>query len=147
MGAGRVFATAICAILVGSASSPCVLGQIVPAAERSVADRSGDPQPPFSQTTVGHWPNAGFYDLGLGQSSDSRWTASADFIFMQRVGNVPYILVETVPSSVPYVDLSKTAGSRLSRPTSPRTGISETLRESRRRLEERDGPTRPATTE
>jgi hypothetical protein len=86
------------------------LGQIVPAAERPPADRSGAPQPPFSQTTVGRWPDAGSYDLGPVQSSDSRWTASADFIFMQRVGNVPYILVETVPSSVPYVDLSKTAG-------------------------------------
>ena len=35
---------------------------------------------------------------------------------------------------------------RLSRRTSPRTGISETLREFRRHLEEPDGPMRPATT-
>jgi hypothetical protein len=75
-----------------------------------IGDREKSVSPSFSKTTVGHSPDAGFYDLGLGQSCDSRWTASADFILMQRVGNVPYILVETVPSSVSYEDLSTTAG-------------------------------------
>ena len=108
MDAGRVFAAAICAILLGAISPPRVLGQIVPAAERSPADRSGDPQPPSSESSVGHSPDAGV--CGLGPSCDSRWTVSADFLFMQRVGNVPYVLAETVPSSVRYEDLSTTVG-------------------------------------
>jgi hypothetical protein len=40
-----------------------------------------------------------------------RWTASADFIVLDRIGGAPYALVETVPHSVPMNQLSSTAGS------------------------------------
>ncbi len=39
-----------------------------------------------------------------------RWTASADFIILDRIGGVPYALVETVPHSVPLNDLPSTPG-------------------------------------
>ncbi|MCE5267605.1 MAG: BBP7 family outer membrane beta-barrel protein [Planctomycetaceae bacterium] len=39
-----------------------------------------------------------------------RWTAAADFIALDRVGGVPYALVETVPHSVPLNQLASTPG-------------------------------------
>jgi hypothetical protein len=36
--------------------------------------------------------------------SGSRWTASADFIILDRIGSVPYALVETVPHDQPYTN-------------------------------------------
>jgi hypothetical protein len=77
----------------------------------SIAGDGEDTSPSFSEMPVDQSEYAGCCDMGCVQSCcPPRWTSSADFIFMQRVGSVPYILAETVPSSVPYVDLSKTAG-------------------------------------
>jgi hypothetical protein len=59
------------------------------------------------------------FDTPMGGSAESvcrpaccgsRWTASADFIILDRVGGVPYALVETVPHSVPVDRLAGTPG-------------------------------------
>ena len=42
--------------------------------------------------------------------SHPRWTVSADFIILDRIGGVPYALVETVPHSVSLNDLPSTPG-------------------------------------
>jgi hypothetical protein len=114
MNSRRVLSTALCAILAYSMSSTVVLGQIGPKADRLPTDNGGDLQSTFSETTVNQSPDAGCCNLGLGQSScDPRWTASADFIILDRVGSVSYTLVEKVSSSVPYDDLRHTFGPEL----------------------------------
>jgi hypothetical protein len=100
MDACRTFATAIYVILVGATSSPRVLGQIAPAAERSVANSDGDSQPLFSETTVDQSPWAGRCDVGLDPSCCCPlWTASAEFITLERVGTVNQTLVTTYPGA------------------------------------------------
>ena len=99
MNAGRIFATAICVILVGSTSSPRVLGQTTPLAERSLTDSGGESPSPFSETTVDQSQGAGCCDVGFGQSCCSRWTASAEFIILERIGSVNQTLVSTYPGA------------------------------------------------
>jgi hypothetical protein len=56
--------------------------------------------PSFPETTAEPSQDADFPDLGFGQPRFSpRWTAAADFIILDRIGSVPYTLVETVPAS------------------------------------------------
>ena len=99
MKAGKAFTTAICAILVGATGSLRVLGQIAPMPLSPLADSSGDSQPPSSAATAGPLQDAGGDDAGFGQPCcGSRWTASADFIILDRIGTVPYALVSTSPS-------------------------------------------------
>jgi hypothetical protein len=97
MNAGRIFATAICAILVGATSSPRVLGQTGPLAERSLTDSGGESPSLFSVPTVDQSQGAGCCDVGFGQSCCSRWTASAEFIILERVGTANQTLVTTYP--------------------------------------------------
>ena len=42
-----------------------------------------------------------------------RWTASADFIILDRIGSVNQTLVETVQGTVKYKDLRHTAGTEV----------------------------------
>ena len=98
MKAGKAFTTAICAILVGATSWPCVSGQIAPAPQNPLTDSSGDSQPPSSAAAVCPSQGAGGEDAGFGQPCcGSRWTASADFIILDRIGTVPYTLVSEQP--------------------------------------------------
>lgn len=97
MNVGRIFATAICVILVGSTSSPRVFGQTAPLAERSLTDSGGESPSLFSATTVDPSQGAGCCDVGFGQSCCSRWTASAEFIILERIGTANQTLVTTYP--------------------------------------------------
>ena len=55
--------------------------------------------PSFPETTAEPSQDAGSADLGFGQPRCCpRWTAAADFIILDRIGSVPYTLVETVPA-------------------------------------------------
>lgn len=97
MNAGRIFATAICVILLGSINSRRVSGQIAPLAERSLTN-SGEESPSlFPLTTVDRSQGTDCCDVNFGQSCCSRWTASAEFITLERIGSVPYTLVGLVP--------------------------------------------------
>ncbi len=102
MNAGRIFATAICVILLGSTSSPRVLGQTAPAAERWLTSNGEDsPQPP--EMTAAPSPCGGC-DAGCFPSCcRPRWTASADFIILDRLGSTGQTLVSTYPPHTPLV--------------------------------------------
>ena len=104
------FATAICVILAGATIPPCVLGQIAPCADSATTGKEEAPLPSISETAADPSQGAGCSDLDFGQQVCSRWTASAEFMILERVGSTPYVLVETVPSRVRYDDLSKTPG-------------------------------------
>ena len=97
MNAARVFATAICVILIAVASCHRVLGQTAPTGDLSVAGHNEDSRPLIDESTVGPSEAASYRDLTFGQSSCARWTASADFITMERVGGASYSLVSVVP--------------------------------------------------
>jgi hypothetical protein len=97
MNSGRIFATAICVILVVSTRSPRVLGQTAPLAGQSLMDSGGESPLPRSVTTVDPSQGAGCCDVGFGQSCRSRWTASAEFIILERTGTANQTLVTTYP--------------------------------------------------
>jgi len=103
-----LFGTVACAILVLVASSAAVLGQNDPTADRLLAGDGADSPPSFSETMADQSPCAGYFDLGGCQSCCCpRWTASADFIILDRIGSVNQTLVERVPLAD---DPSKTTG-------------------------------------
>ena len=114
MNAGRTFAIAICVILAGTTSSLRVLGQTAPSAESSLTD-SGEHSPPLvSEATGDQSLDAGCRDSGCCPSCCCpRWTASADFIILDRVGSVTQTLIETVPHSVRFKDLPNTPGTEV----------------------------------
>lgn len=92
--------TVACAILVVVASSATLLGQNGPAADRLlVGDGSASPLS-SSETMTDRSPRAGYCDLdGCPSCVCPRWTASADFIILERVGGATRTLVERVPLS------------------------------------------------
>src|ERR1039458_5346144 len=99
MKAGKAFKTAICAILVGATGSLRVLGQIAQPSHSPLTESSGDSQPPSSGAAVYPSQDTGGDDADFGQPCcGPRWTASADFIILDRIGTVPYALVSTSPS-------------------------------------------------
>lgn len=55
--------------------------------------------PPFSETTADQSQGAGYVDTGFGQAYRSRWTASADFIILERIGTANQTLVTTYPGA------------------------------------------------
>ena len=102
MKAGKAFTAAVCAILVGAASTPRVLGQIALAPQSPLTDCSGDSQPPSSAAAVCPSQDASGDDAVFGQPCcGPRWTASADFIILDRIGSVPYTLVSEGPFNPP----------------------------------------------
>jgi hypothetical protein len=86
----NLFGTVACAILILVAGSAAVVGQDDPTADYLPSDDC----------------DAGWCSPSCGP----RWTASADFIILDRVGGVPYALVETVPHSVPFNQVPSTPG-------------------------------------
>ena len=93
--------TVACTLLV-LVATPAAFGQHGLIADNSPAGDKEDLQPSFSETAVDRSGETTCCDPGCClPCCPSRWTASADFIIFDRIGSVPYTLVETVPHSVP----------------------------------------------
>jgi hypothetical protein len=98
MNSRKLFGTVICAFLVLATSSAIVLGQDDPAAYRLITGNGEDSPPSFSETMADQSQCAGCCDVGRCQSyCCPRWTASADFIILDRIGGANQTLVERVP--------------------------------------------------
>ena len=97
MSVRRALVTALCVILVVAASPPRVWGQAAPAADPSPAGSGGDLQPLVTETTTGPPQGVRGWDMDFSQPPCSRWTASIEFITLERIGSVPYTLVEILP--------------------------------------------------
>jgi hypothetical protein len=98
----KSFGTVICAILISTTSSAATLGQNDPAAYRLLSGNGEDSPSSFSESISESVPDqsqcAGSGDLGDHQSYCSpRWTASADFIILNRSGGGNQTLVDRVP--------------------------------------------------
>jgi len=61
--------------------------------------------------------------VGLGQSCCSPWTASVDFIILDRVGSFNQTLVETVDGNVPLKYVAKTPGTEVLNATDLQQGF------------------------
>jgi hypothetical protein len=89
-------------MLVLAASSTAAPGQNAPTVSPLPAGNEEDSSPSFSETIVGQSPCAGCCDLdGCQPYCCPRWTASADFIILDRIGTASQTLVERVPYPVP----------------------------------------------
>ena len=98
MNSRNLFGTVLCAIFVLATSSAAALAKNDPAAGRLLAGNGEDSPPSFSETMAGQSPCAGCCDAGGCQSyCCPRWTASADFIILDRIGGVNQTLVSRVP--------------------------------------------------
>jgi hypothetical protein len=98
MNSRKLFGTVICAFLVLATSSAAALGQNDPAAYRLLTGNGEDSPPSFSETMADQSQCAGCCDVGGCQSyCCPRWTASADFIILDRIGGANQTLVERVP--------------------------------------------------
>ena len=97
MSAQRAFAATFCVIMAAATSSPCARGQTSSTAGPASAGGSGDLRQLLTETTVG--PPQGVPDGDVDFSPPPRfsWTASVEFITLDRIGSVPYTLVETLP--------------------------------------------------
>ena len=104
MNSRSLFGTVACAILVWEASSATVLSQNDPAADGQLTSIRQDSLPSYSETAVGQPPSAAC-DVGdFGQPGYSpQWTASAEFIILDRLGSVDQPLVSTYPPHSPIV--------------------------------------------
>jgi hypothetical protein len=110
----RLFGTVLGTIFVLSTSAAAVWGQNDPAAGGAMPGNGNGSLPSSSETTADPSPGAGCCDLGFAQScSGPRWTASADFIILDRVGSFNQTLVETIRNIVPPVNLYKTPGTEI----------------------------------
>lgn len=107
MNSRKVFGTVICAFLVLATSSAIALGQVDPAAYRLITGDTEESPPVYSGTPMDQSPgvdncnlgcNPGCGYSGCGQRCYCpRWTASADFIILERIGSVDQTLVRGVP--------------------------------------------------
>jgi hypothetical protein len=105
--------TALWAFSVVLASSAIALGQTGPAARTVATANEEGSLPLVPEATADPSPGAGWGEAVSRRSCCSRWTASADFIILDRVGSAPYPLVETIPGSVSLHDLPTTAGTTM----------------------------------
>jgi hypothetical protein len=112
-----------CTLLV-LVTNTAAFGQDRVIAGNSPAGDKEDLQPSFPQAMVDRPGEASCCDLGGWSCCHPQWTAAADFIILDRVGTVPYALVETVPHSVKYKDLPKTAGTVMLNATDLQEGFS-----------------------
>jgi hypothetical protein len=115
---------ALWALSVLLASPVVALGQNDPAADIAMRGNGEGSLPSFSETTADQSQGAGCCDVGFGQSCCSRWTASADFIIVERVGSFNQTLVETVPGTVPVKDLYNAPGTEVLNATDLHQGFS-----------------------
>ena len=88
------------------ATTPIAFGQDNLIADNPPAADEGGLLPPFFETAV----DKPLESVCCPPCCRPQWTASADSIILDRIGGVPYALVETVPHSVPLDHLSSTPG-------------------------------------
>ncbi len=107
MNSRKVFGTVICAILVLAISSAITLGRDDPAAYRLITGDAEESPPtdsgmPMDQSQGIDCCNPGCCNLGCNNTGCGqrcycpRWTASADFIILDRIGSVDQTLIEEV---------------------------------------------------
>ena len=85
-----------------------------PGSRQLARKRQGELQPSLSETVVDRPTATTGYDLGWrSPCCRPRWTASADFIILDRVGGVDQTLVETVAGSVSLRHLHDTPGTEV----------------------------------
>jgi hypothetical protein len=89
-------ATAFLLLVVGTKSSPPALGQPASAGESSLPGNDASSQPPIA-AMAGSATVADCRDADFSPACGCRWTASADFIALERVGAAAYPLVSLVP--------------------------------------------------
>jgi hypothetical protein len=82
------------------ATTPVALGQDNLIADNSPAADKGGLLPSSFDTAV----DKPLESVCCPSCCGPRWTASADFIILDRIGGVPYALVETVPHDQPYTN-------------------------------------------
>ena len=108
MNSRKVVGTVICAILVLAISSAITLGRDDPAAYRLITGDAEETPPadsemPMDQSQGMNCCNPGCCNLGCNNTGCGqrcycpRWTASADFIILDRIGSVDQTLVEESP--------------------------------------------------
>ncbi|MGA2061134.1 MAG: BBP7 family outer membrane beta-barrel protein [Thermoguttaceae bacterium] len=103
MNSRKVFGTLICAILVLAACSALTLGRDDPAAYRLITGDAEESPPTDSGTPMDQPQGIDCCNPGCCNPSCCqkcccpRWTASADFIILDRVGSVDRTLIEEVP--------------------------------------------------
>ena len=98
MNSRNLFGTAACAVLLWAAGSAAALGQNDPADNRLPAGHDEDAPPSFSATTADPSQSVGDRE----SCYCPRWTVSADFIILDRLGGANQTLVERVPYPGPY---------------------------------------------
>ena len=110
----NLFGTVACTFLVLVASSATALGQSDQMADHLLTGDREDSPLSISPTMADQSQSAGCCDVGYCPSCCCpRWTASADFIILDRIGSVNQTLVETVQGTVKYKDLRHTAGTEV----------------------------------
>ena len=96
----RLLGTALCTILLSSTGATDVLGQNDPATQSAMTGNGEGSLPSSPETAVEPSQGAGLPDLGFGQPRyRPQWTATAEFIILDRIGSAAYPLVSTVPAS------------------------------------------------
>jgi hypothetical protein len=111
MNSRNLFGSVICAFLVLATSSAAALDQNDPGACRLVAGNRKDSPLSFSETMADQSPCAGCCEAGGCQSCCCpRWTASADFIILDRIGGTSQTLVSRVPGYVTPEELRRNSG-------------------------------------
>ncbi|MHB8974480.1 MAG: hypothetical protein ACYC3X_26815 [Pirellulaceae bacterium] len=100
MNCHRLLGTALCTILLSSTAATDVLGQNDPATQSAMTGNGEGSLSSSLETVVEPSPGAGFADLGFNQPGyRHQWTATAEFIILDRIGSASYPLVSTVPAS------------------------------------------------
>jgi hypothetical protein len=100
----RLFGIVASAILAWAATAAAALGENASMADGRLAGNEEKSPPSFFQPAVDQSPCAAPYDADFGQPRQCpRWTASADFIILDRIGGVNQSLVSTYPPHSPIV--------------------------------------------
>jgi hypothetical protein len=111
MNSHNLFETVICAFLVLATSSAAAQGQNGPAAYILPTSNREDSPPSLSDTMADQSPCAGCCEAGGCQSfCCPRWTASADFIILDRIGGTSQTLVSRVSGDVTPEELRRNYG-------------------------------------
>ena len=114
MNSRNLFAIAISATLALATSSAAALDQNDPAVSPLLTGNGADSPPSLFETTADQSPCAGCCDAGCCQSfCCPRWTASAGFIILDRIGGTNQTLVSRVPGTVDLKDLHKYPGAEV----------------------------------